>query len=198
MALAMVGCSAGTHIDDTPNQQNPANVNYVAGPYGYTQGSVIQNIQFVGKVDPDGAAGMANYGALTMAPISLAAYHDDPKVKFLFISGVARWCAPCNAEQADVPAMQAKYEPKGFRFLETLIEGQQRGTPATEKDLNFWASFHSLHVGIALDPTDAIHQYADIAAFPLNVIVSTSDMKIQLMQVGQITNLDSTLAQYTP
>src|SRR5438067_11247638 len=80
MALAMVGCSAGTHIDDTPNQQNPANVNYVLGPYGYTQGSVIQNIQFVGKVDPQGAAGMANYGALTMSPITLASYHNDPSV----------------------------------------------------------------------------------------------------------------------
>ena len=197
-ALAMFGCSAPQHTDDTPNQQNPANVNYVGGPYGYTQGSVIQNIQFTGKVDPQGAAGTANYGALTMAPISLASYHNDPNVKFLFISGVARWCAPCNDEQTQVPTIQAKYEPKGVRFLETLIEGQQRGTPATEKDLNFWASFHSLHVGIALDPTDAIHQYADIAAFPLNMLVSTSDMKIQLMQVGEITDLDSTLAQYAP
>jgi hypothetical protein len=198
MALAIFGCSAPVHTDDTPNQQNPADTNYVPGPYGYSQGSIMQNIQFTGKVDPGGAAGMADYNTMPMAPITLASYHNDPSVKVLFISGVARWCAPCNDEQTQVPTVQAKYEPKGVRFLEALIEGQERGTPATEKDLNFWATFHSLHVAMALDPTDAVHQYADIAAFPLNMIVTTSDMKIQLMQTGEITDLDGTLAQYAP
>jgi hypothetical protein len=198
MAMAAFGCSSGPHIDNTPNQMNPADTNYPAGPYGYSQGSVIQNIGFSGKIDPGGASGTADYANMPLSPITLASFHNDPTVKVLFISGVARWCAPCNDEQKNVPAAQAMYEPKGVRFLEALIEGQQRGTPATEADLNYWAQAHSLHVGIALDPTDAVHQYADIAAFPLNMIVTTSDMKIQFMQTGEIMNLDSTLAQYAP
>jgi hypothetical protein len=67
------------------------------------------------------------------------------------------------------------------------------GAPATESDLNTWQSFHTITVGLGLDPEDKIHQYADIAAFPLNMVVRTSDMQIVHMQVGE-ESLDSVLS----
>lgn len=200
VGLVAVGCG-GTHTDPTMNQMNPnqMGLNYPSGPFGYAQGSVIQNIQFSGKIDPAGAAGTNPYTSLPMQPISLAQYYNDPSVKFLYLSGVARWCAPCNDEQNEVSAAQTKYEPKGVRFLEAVIEGGTRGVPATETDIDLWQAVHQLHVGIAIDPTDAIHQYADIAAFPLNMIVRTSDMQIVYMATGELpppNGLDDTLAQF--
>src|SRR5262249_8157121 len=156
------------HTDDTVNQTagggtTAGGANYPSGPYGYVKGSVIENISFSGKLDPAGAAGTATYSALPMAPVSLSDYHADANVKYVVLSGVAGWCPPCNDEQTQVPAMQQKYEPQGVRFLEALIEGYNRTThqAATEDDVNRWADRHKLHVGIAIDPEDKIHAYAD-------------------------------------
>jgi len=192
LALALVGCG-GTHIDDTPNQQGPSAIKYAPGPYGYAQGSVIQNLNFVGKMDPAGASGSSSYDSLPMKPIALSDYYQSPTVKYLMMSGVAGWCPPCNDEQTNMPATQAKYEPQGVVFLEALVEGYKQGTPSTETDLDHWQANHNMHVGIMLDPEDYIHQYADYAAFPLNMVVTTSDMKIVYMQVGEI-NADTVLS----
>jgi hypothetical protein len=198
ISMFLVGaCNGNTmHVDNTPNQQMQAeDVNYPNGPYGYTQGSIIQDIVFLGKADPAGAAGNAAYASLPMKRISLGDYHNDTTVKYVVLSGVAGWCGPCNNEQAFVPDLQTKYEPLGFKFFEAMIQGynEQTGTPATENDVNTWANAHTLHVGIGIDPEDKIHQYADITAFPLNMVVRTSDMNIVYMSVGE-QNLDSTLA----
>ena len=191
-----VGCTGNVmHIDNTPNQQMQAeDVNYPPGPYGYTQGSIIQDIVFLGKAAASPTDNTA-YASLPMKRISLGDYHNDTSVKYVVMSGVAGWCGPCNNEQAFVPDLQTKYEPKGFKFFEAMIQGynEQSGTPATENDVNTWANAHTLHVGIGIDPEDKIHQYADITAFPLNMVVRTTDMNIVYMSVGE-QNLDSTLA----
>ncbi len=185
---ALAGCSSGPKVDDTMNIGGGDQAqNYPAGPYGYVQGSIIENIKFITKEDPAGASGSADYSTLQLQAKSLADYHNDPTVKYLVLSGVAGWCAPCNDEQKNVGTLQAQYQPTGVRFLEAMIQGynEKTGAPATENDLNHWALIHNLHVGLALDPEDKIHQYADIAAFPLNMIVRTSDMNIVHMQVGE-------------
>jgi hypothetical protein len=197
----MTAC-AGHYKDDSPLiGASSSQVNYPAGPYGYVQGSIIEDIMFRGKEDPNGADGTATYDTMPLATKTLADYHNDPAVRYLVLSGVAGWCGPCNDEQRTtathpgVPALQSKYQPNGFRFLEALIQGynERTGAPASENDLNRWATQHELHVGVGLDPDDKIHQYADIAAFPLNMVIRTSDMQIVHMQVGE-ENLDSVLS----
>jgi hypothetical protein len=188
------GCAGGPKVDDTPNQMSGA-ANYVPGPYGYAQGSVIENIQFIGKLDPAGHAGTALYEGMPMKEFSLADYHNDTAVKYVVLSGNAGWCKPCNDEQAFVPGWQQEFEPKGFRFLEALVQGYnaRTGAPATEADIDRWQKAHDLHVAIGLDPQSVMFKYADVAAFPLNMIVRTSDMQIVYMQVG-LQNLEDTLA----
>src|SRR4051794_34905652 len=94
VVLGAFGCSSGPKIDNTPNQENPQS-DYPPGPYGYVQGSTMENITFVGKADPAGAKGEASYASLAMASVSLADFHRDPTVKYVVLSGVARWCGPC-------------------------------------------------------------------------------------------------------
>lgn len=192
MGLALVGCS-GPKVDDTVDRMGQE-VNYPAGPYGYTVGTVIQNIDFRAKWDPEGHAGTASYAQMPLAPLSLANYHNDADVKYLVLSGVAGWCGPCNDEQEFVPQWQAKFEPRGFRFLEAMMQGYnaRSGAAATEADINRWQDIHQIRVAIALDPEAKIFQYADVSAFPLNMVLRTSDMQIVYMQVG-LQDLESVL-----
>lgn len=180
-------CGCGGKTDPTMNRMNMMGAqNYPPGPYGYAQGTVIENINFLAKADPAGASGSADYAQLPLQALSLADLHNDPSVKLIVLSGVAGWCGPCNQEQSEVPADQAKYEPMGVKFLEGMVQGydEQSGAPATEADINKWALLHNLHVALGLDPEDKLHQYADIAAFPLNLMIRTSDMQIVYMQTG--------------
>lgn len=198
LSIGLIAC--GSPVDNTMNKMiTPSGANYPMGPYGYAQGSIVGDLGFVGKKDPAGASGTADYSALPMEAISLASYYGDPNVKYVFMSGNAGWCKPCNDEQPLVKAAQEKYEPKGVKFLEAMNQGYDRatGAPATEDDINQWASRHQLHLAIASDPSDYIHQYADVAAFPLNMVIRTSDMQIVFMAVGE-QDIDSIISKFAP
>lgn len=186
LGVGFFGCSGGVKIDDTPNQTAQAS-NYVPGPFGYVVGSVMENLQFVGKTDPGGFAGTAKYADLPMTEFSLADYYNDKSVKYVVLFANAGWCKPCNDEQPSVRAAQAEYEPKGFRFVEGLLQGfdARSGAVATAADIDRWAARHNLHLAIGLDPQGRMFQYADVAAFPLNMTIRTSDMQIVYMSVGQ-------------
>ncbi len=188
--LGACGGSTAKLVDTTMNQTGDKSSaqKYPTGPFGYAQGSIIENISFLGKVDPAGASGTGNYSSLALQTVSLGDFYNDATVKFVMMSGVAGWCGPCNQEQSQVPAAQKTYEPMGVKFFEAMIQGydESTGIPATEADLDKWQQLHKLHVGIGMDPEDKIHAYADIAAFPLNMVVRTSDMKIVFMQTGEV------------
>src|SRR6476659_635005 len=117
-AVVAAGWDSGPKMDDTMNQM-PAAQDYPAGPYGYVQGSVIENIVFLGK-NSENDLNAADYASMSMKQVALADFHRDTNVKYIVLSGVAGWCGPCNAEQADVPALMDKYVPKGFRFFEAM------------------------------------------------------------------------------
>lgn len=176
--VLLVGCGS-PQSDPTPNQPDPTESNYVNGPFGYSEGSIIENLKFTAK-EGKGVA----YDTLPLKPISLASYYADKAVKYVLINGGARWCGPCNDEQAFVPGWQAKFEPRGVRILEVLLEGRMPGVPATESDLDKWAAAFGLEVAIGLDPEGRMFQYVDRAALPVNMIVRTSDMRIVYQKTG--------------
>jgi hypothetical protein len=164
-----------------------ASGDYVPGPFGYTEGKIIENISFNAKWDPAGAQGAASYDQLALKPLTLGDLHQEPSLKYIVIAGVAGWCVPCSDEQAGLPALQAKYESRGFRFLEAMIQGYDlaNSAPASEADIDHWAITHKLHLIMALDPGDKMRQFADVSAFPVNMIIRSSDMKIVYLQLGK-------------
>src|SRR5437762_8782472 len=118
--LALNGC--GSHVDPTMNRTGDTSsaVDYPAGPYGYKEGSVIENIQFTGKIPM--AAG-TNYSTLPMQKITLNDFHHDSTVKILFLVGAARWCGPCNMEAPAVKMLADKYRAQGVQLLDVVVEG---------------------------------------------------------------------------
>jgi hypothetical protein len=183
LCAGLVACEP-PRIDNTMNRPAVGQaVNYPAGPYGYTEGQVMRNIKLVGKRVANHQAPHLS-SAEPISEFSLADYFNDPEAKLLVISGVAGWCVYCNQEQAEVPELLAKYEPQGVRFVQGLVEGWKPGTPATPADLDRWIDKHDLKTAVALDPDGEFQRYADVGSFPLFLIVTKADMRIQTLQIG--------------
>jgi hypothetical protein len=167
---------------------------YPVGPYGYTAGTTIANLQFVGKQSD----APTDYSQLPMKELSLGDLRKD--VKFIILDGAARWCSPCNRDQPSVKSIEANYKSRGVETLEVLVEGGY-GVAATADDISRWAATHTLSGTITIDPLYALSKYADVTAFPMYMIIRASTMKIEYMQVGSLTVdplepvLDGLLAQ---
>jgi hypothetical protein len=185
-ALLMVGC--GGSSDPMNRGMLPTGSgDYPIGPYGYSVGAVIANLQFQLKRDPSGAAGNTNYTTLTPATVNFSDLYADKTVKWLVLTGAAGWCNPCHEEANKMPAVSTKYEPMGFRFITVLIQGydEANGTPAAFGDVDRWQLQTGEHIYLGLDPKDNLHDFAsEIASFPLNLLVRTSDMTIQYSALG--------------
>lgn len=190
--LALIGCGAPS--DPTPNRAPPSSGDYPPGPYGYGQGTTIANLNFIGKQ----SATATDYSTLPMQPISLAQVR--PNTKLILIDGAARWCTPCNRDQPTMRQIDATYGPQGVATMEVLVEGGY-GVAATDDDINRWAQQYQLSGIIAIDPEYQLAKYADITAFPVYMVVRTSTMRVDYMQVESLAAspiepvLDQLLAQ---
>ncbi|HXU69688.1 MAG TPA: redoxin family protein [Polyangia bacterium] len=192
VVLGAVGCGAPT--DPTPNRAPPSNGDYPPGPYGYGQGTIMANLNFVGKQSPMNV----DYTTLPMQPIDMATVRQNAKL--ILIDGAARWCTPCNRDQPNMRQIEQDYASKGVVTMEVLVEGGY-GVAATDDDINRWANQYQLSGIIAIDPGYALAKYADVTAFPVYMVVRASNMRVDYMQVDALAAspiepvLDSLLAQ---
>jgi hypothetical protein len=181
----IVGCAPP--VDHTPNRSatDPTATNdavgYPPGPYGYKQDRIIENLQFTGKIP---SMPGTDYSTLPMQKITLNDFRINPAVKLVFMVGSARWCVPCNEEQPKVRDLGAKYQSQGVQLFDVLVEGAMPGDGAIAGDIDKWSYKFSLNVPVGIDPDFSLSQYADVSAFPLGMMIRTSDMKIVWMCIG--------------
>lgn len=180
--------------DELPQSE----ASYPEGPFGFNEGSILPNMEFLGYPDfanrgaelritklsdfynPTGAEvfdeSLAYYGDGANAPRDAAGNVYKPRALVMLISSV--WCGPCRSEaQTVLPGKFAQYRPLGGHFLAVLIDGQQPGTPATVDELTAWSSTYQPGYSMTMDPSNLVMAYYE-PAFPGNIIVRTSDMKI--------------------
>jgi hypothetical protein len=157
---------------------------YPSGPYGYATGSTIADLSFTGKEDPRGPSGTAAYGLLPMQTFSFDELRSDPTVRLIWMTGVSGWCVPCSTEQPSVAQAQAEYSSSGLKVIELIEQGGSPGVPATEADLDGWATVHQLHLLVGLDQAAWMAQYADPASFPVSILIGVPDMTIRYIGVG--------------
>lgn len=198
LTLVVAGCGAPT--DPTPNRASSTGSDYPAGPYGYVEGTTIQNLMLIGKQSD----APTDYTTLPMKAISLAdlrqGHGQGTDAKLILIDGAARWCTPCRGDQPRMKMIEANYASKGVVIMEAVVEGGY-GIPATEDDINRWAAMFGLSGIIAIDPTYELSKYADLTAFPVYLVVRASTMKIEYRQVQALAAspiepvLDQLLAQ---
>lgn len=170
---------------------------YPAGPYGFNEGSIIPNMEFLGY--PDFVADPASLRITQLSdfynPTSAEVYPEalqwygwgqpKPKAVVMLISSV--WCGPCRQEAQNVlPNEYAHFKPMGGQFLAVLIDGQDPGTPATVDELTAWATAYQPSYAMTMDPSNEVMAFYE-PAFPGNLIIRTSDMKI-IRRVAGVPN----------
>ncbi len=176
-----------------------ANAAYPEGPYGFEVGSILPDMQFLGY--PDFVNRGAEMRIVKLSdfynPTSAETFGDDlayfglgqakPRALVMLISSV--WCGPCRQEAANVlPGEFAHWKPLGGHFLAILIDGADPGTPATVDELFGWSSTFQPQYTMTMDPSNHVMAFYE-PAFPGNIIVRTSDMKI-IRRVAGIPQAD--------
>ncbi len=189
VSTVSVGCSAP--VDNTQNRgEQQSNLNYPAGPYGYIEGSTIDDYKFLGKMPKDG-----DYAGVKMDNLYLDQYYNDKKTKLLLIEGSANWCYYCNQEAPSIEKLSTEHKDAGFRAVTVLAEGSTQGVPSDEGDITSWVKKHKFkNTDMAIDPAQRLFQYAPASAFPLHILVDTSNMTIKWLCVGGIGGCDTELA----
>lgn len=169
-------------------QQPNGSIQYPAGPFGISKGSIITNFQFVGFADA--SADTAGMQAIQLAdfynPTGTEVFPEGSpygagtaKPKALLIDVSSVWCGPCN-EEADtvLPGKYAQFQPQGGEFLLQLADGATPGTAATSKNLFNWVSKYDVNYPAAIDPSYKLGALFDADAFPANMIIKTQNMEI--------------------
>jgi thiol-disulfide isomerase/thioredoxin len=177
LVFAVGGCGAPT--DPTPNRMAARNGGYPMGPYGYSQGTIIGDLSFIGKQSDT----HVDYSTLPMQTFTFDQIRQNSKL--ILVDGAARWCTPCNRDQPEMLNIDMTYGPKGVTTVEVVVEGSY-GVPATENDINRWANQYSLQGIVTIDPSYEMSKYADVTAFPMYMIIRASTMKIEYMQVESL------------
>jgi hypothetical protein len=168
----------------------PGGLEYAPGPYGFVKGRVIPNFTFIGY--PNFMAGSG------LTYVSLAEFYNPsgeevfpegspygagtPKPRALLMIMSAAWCGPCKQEAAGpLKSHYPLYRPYGH-FLGLLVEAVD-GSPANYGTATAWADQFDIDYTLTIDPTrQALSIYEP--AFPGNMIVRTSDMKIIHLMAG--------------
>jgi len=103
-------------VDTTPPPDEPISQDYPSGPYGASEGSVIEPLEFTSS---EGST------------ISLRNIFNDRSVKLLLIFVSAGWCSVCKQESAALPQIYTKYHSQGLEILAIYREVVNYQDPAT-------------------------------------------------------------------
>ena len=141
---------------------------YPEGPFGVTEGSTIDNLDFVTS---EGEA------------FDLNMIHSDENKKLLLITTSAGWCSACIEEQ---PFLKETYEnnvARGLEVVVTVFEDDQF-QPADVELAADWKETHDLPFDVLADADQKFADYYDTALTPMNMFVDLDTMEIIKIGVG--------------
>lgn len=203
MALFLGACGAAppAEVPSEPARGgDPLNAcdatKYPCAPYGYLWGDVLPNLEFVGRAD-DNKDGVISPDD-PVRKIRLSDYYQDKNIHVLAILVSAEWCPPCQAEQGELIDSWKQYQAdkKGVAYVGVLIESTNR-SPADVGTVDRWTARNWTNNGkkpatmagkipfpFVADPTNQLGPYYPQPAFPMQMVVTTSDMVIQWTNNG--------------
>jgi thiol-disulfide isomerase/thioredoxin len=213
ISLALIGALAACDVDEVPTDSGPgidagepgdaARPEYPSGPYGTTIGSTTQNVTLMGyrahhdrNTDP------------SWEQIQLDDYYDPLEnrgfyggsLKLMVVDIGAVWCPPCRLETAWLESPCKAYETKGLVCYSAVLEGENRGQPATQTDADTWRELQSDGAPavpiVVADPEGNWLPYTQ-NSFPTNIFVDLKTMKIIDQVIGSdLTQLQTKMQKY--
>jgi len=189
-------------FNDQYGESAPPSVAYPQGPYGTHVGEVVANFALEGYPSPK--ASMAALGRIQLADFynphgrdasyaPAAGAVDDrlwptdspyenagqKKPLALLIEVGSVWCGPCNQEAGTVlPAKHTTYLPCGGEFMLSLEDGPNAGVAALPNNLTSWTKTYKVDYPGGLDPQRGLDQLFVEGAYPENIIIDLTTMKI--------------------
>lgn len=205
------GTGGATTTLDTGEEQQGGVLPYAPGPYGISKGSTIDNYKFLGF--PNSMLNREDMKPIQLADFYNPHAHDpnyapadaatddrlfppgsphnvgdvqSPKPKVLLIDVSSSWCPPCQEEAKNVlPGRYLKYKPRGGEFLLQLADGPEPGTAAEPYDLKVWTKKYKIDYPSTIDPSYKLSALFDADAFPANLLIDTTTMKIVDVVAGE-------------
>lgn len=144
---------------------------YPGGPYASgdnVDGKVLPDVAFT---TPDG--GTTSFGDLRSA--------GDKTL--LLISTTAGWCTACIEEQPKLEGFYQKYGCQGLEVLVAIFE-DLNFNPAQAAHAKEWQTQYGLSFPVVADTDNALSDFYDTGAAPLNMIVDLCTMEVLYSGVG--------------
>ena len=163
---------------------------YPHGPCGTVAGATVPNYVFTGYARPGEEMGEAYRGFVSLADFynpsgdglfeAGSPYGEgSPKPRALMVNKSALWCLPCQDEARRVlPEMRAEFGPKGLQILVAIIAGVDPGVEGNFDDLDLWIESFDVNYLAVIDPHGHLGAIFDSNAFPGNMIIDTTTMRI--------------------
>ncbi len=180
--------------DSAPSPDTAPACRYPEGPYGTTEGKVIENIEFSAFSDPNYLCKAAKDQVMDLSATRKISFKDfycssscsAKKRKILWVMVSAGWCGPCQSEVAETQANYGKGDIDSRVHLMNIVYEDDHSKPITESFAKTWAknTHFQLSFPVGLDPTFRMGTYFDRNAVPFNMLVDLSTMKIIYRQTG--------------
>ncbi|MCK6549778.1 redoxin domain-containing protein [Myxococcota bacterium] len=168
-ALALAACGGSSDGGNTNTEPRGA---YPAGPYGTTEGAIIEPLEFL---LPDGALrGLDDVWA------------DESKELLLVVTS-AGWCSGCIEEQPTLRRFHETYAPRGLAMIEALFE-DAAFQPATKELAGSWQRQYSVPFDVVADPDFLLGNYYNRELTPMNLLVDVTKMEILRISTGSDPN----------
>ncbi|HUB05894.1 MAG TPA: hypothetical protein VMB50_02780 [Myxococcales bacterium] len=181
-----------------------ANATYPGGSCGTDRGSVFPDF-FLGTGYWNTGSNGQPLSDIGLTSIQELAFHylycSGFKYAFLDISAV--WCPHCNDEAAQLPGWNAttqtysynaqaqtgyavKWLAEGGIILSVLEQGDNPSNAATPTDLTDWITKYNTNYPMAIDPEENLVSGVGLQAWPANIIIDLSNMKVVEAVFGDV------------
>jgi hypothetical protein len=193
---------------------------YPGCPYGTSRGGVFPDFDLGGgywnpSTTPVNDLTLPIPGGQSLPDLSMA-FHQlyCSGFKYAFIDISAVWCPHCNDEAAAFPGWNAttktyewnaatqtgwavKWLPLGGVIFSLLEQGENPANAATPADLTTWVNKYNINYPMAIDPQENVVVGVGLEAWPANIIIDLSTMKVVDAVFGNVpqflTEFDSLL-----
>jgi hypothetical protein len=157
---------------------------YPNGPYGFVQGSVVPNMDFLGWASPSDTG----YDLERIESIHLGQFYDpdgDKGIELLMVNASAVWCTVCQAEFLDLreAGVYAELKPRGLEVLGVLFEDSD-ALPARYSDMQTWARVFEVAFPFVIDPGFKMGAFFDRSATPMNMVIDARTMELLISMTG--------------
>lgn len=172
--------------DAAVSPEPPPQKTYPDGPYGADVNQIMIPIEL-------------NNCNSTGAGIKLSDLFNDPDIKVIQLTVHTGWCPSCKVQAQGMEAFYQKYKAKGLAIIYIMTEDGNAGGGKISGAycLNHVKKYNFTFASYRDEGSQIMRKFFDRNAVPLNMIITTKDMKIRYKKAGALPErMEGIIASY--